>query len=439
MSNQCFSLYLSHSWRPNDVDLNIYIWRKLSKICNLLVDENFGSNPPYYINRIEEYIRRSDLFFAILTLRTDERDLPKCSKASLFEVRLAERARKPRFVLYERGCGFRPPEDKSDYIRYEVFDRKDLLDFRRSSADKAIEDWLGAMEASLKPRTFMFHEASLALLPDTSGEVPHILENALLEGGYSRTRLVDEVTTDFEIMNKLASTGLLVADITVTTTADVLAMAHAVFLPTIRIARKAADGSQPPLPWYLTGHPGMGYDTDVVYYSEPSDLYEPVKQRAGAMRDTRKSISSEETGCRFFERRRWRPHRIFISHSLKQYERQVVDELFTLFEEKAVDAWEYVESGEAGEDWKSQLKSELAKATHAVILVGEGFNDSDICCDEVDFLKSVSPKVVLLPFLIPPCDNRAVAIREMHHELLPPDSMVASKKILQKTLDYIKI
>ncbi len=60
------AVYFSQSWRPRDVDLNVRVWNKISPACKLQVDEpeDSSADPPYHINRIEELLRRSDLFLA---------------------------------------------------------------------------------------------------------------------------------------------------------------------------------------------------------------------------------------------------------------------------------------------------------------------------------------------------------------------------------------
>src|SRR3954447_12753051 len=113
--------YYSHSWRPQDVDLNLCVWEEIAPRCSLLVDANRredGKAPSYYINKLEEFARRSDIFIAVLTHREPDREkgpreggrLLRCSAASLFEIRLAERARRPRLVLYDNRTGFRPAQ-----------------------------------------------------------------------------------------------------------------------------------------------------------------------------------------------------------------------------------------------------------------------------------------------------------------------------------------
>lgn len=59
-----FAVYFSHSWHARDVELNLQVWKELATDCALLVDrpDEPGADPPYYINRIEELLRRTDLF-----------------------------------------------------------------------------------------------------------------------------------------------------------------------------------------------------------------------------------------------------------------------------------------------------------------------------------------------------------------------------------------
>src|SRR2546423_8107594 len=131
--NDRLAVYLSHSWRPRDVELNLLAWSELEKFCELLVDvpDEPGADPPYYLNRIEELLRRTDLFVGVLTYRKVQEDpfTPKdadlhCSAYSLAEIRLAESADIPRLILYENSTGFRPPRNVRPWEAYIPFDRE---------------------------------------------------------------------------------------------------------------------------------------------------------------------------------------------------------------------------------------------------------------------------------------------------------------------------
>ena len=150
-----FAVYLSHSWEKRDVAFNLWVWDKLAPVCDLLVDKPVTQekDPPYYISRLEELMRRCDVFTAVLTHRAAARSKQRakpagdgqlaCSPWSLFEIRLAERANRPRLVLYERSTAFRRPVDTPG-ITYVVFDRGpgDELPADLERIEQSIKDWL---------------------------------------------------------------------------------------------------------------------------------------------------------------------------------------------------------------------------------------------------------------------------------------------------------
>ena len=132
MSERKFSLYLSHSWERLDIELNLWVWERLAPICDLLVDkpDTQDKDPPNYINRIEELLRRADAFVAILTHRANDNKQNfsgdfalQCSPGSVFEMRLAERANVPRLILYDRQTGFHAAGGQKGGLRYIAFDR----------------------------------------------------------------------------------------------------------------------------------------------------------------------------------------------------------------------------------------------------------------------------------------------------------------------------
>ena len=135
MSDKRFSVYFSHSWRPADVDCNQVVWKEISPRCNLLVEEDLVEQPPDHVTRLEEYIRRSDLFLAVLPYRADAKiaagavgdGAARCSHPALFEIRLAERARKPRFVLYDTRVRFQRGSETGAHVVYQPFEPPHLL------------------------------------------------------------------------------------------------------------------------------------------------------------------------------------------------------------------------------------------------------------------------------------------------------------------------
>jgi hypothetical protein len=162
-----FSAYFSHSWKFAHLSLNLAIWKRLSTRCLLLIDQPVQTlkdeSPPWYICRIESLMRRSDVFVACIPPGAKSQDSSragdwrlKCSPYMLFELRLAERANLPRFVLYDRESLLQPPTNAGSHVRYvacrmsEVIARTDRGVDDPSFTDP-LDEWLGWLERHAKP------------------------------------------------------------------------------------------------------------------------------------------------------------------------------------------------------------------------------------------------------------------------------------------------
>lgn len=399
-----FKVYLSHSWHPRDVDLNLWVWQHLADRCDLLVDKPDSQieNPPYYVNRLEEIMRRSDIFVSILTFRPNADALKckgdhslQCSAASLFEIRLAERAHRPRLILYERTTGFRRPLMDWPGAKYTPFDRggEPLPEGLDSIADD-IERWLKWVDSDRKPRFRPPFDRSLILLPN-SAEPRTIdqLKNALQEGLFPTTEEIEfQSQTDAELMYQMLNAGLVVADVTAEGTRDLYAIAHALFLPAIRLVPdKSAQ-----LPWILNGHPG-GYQHDIVALSGGPPWPPEVTARAIAIFRVTEPLGLD-AGCRYIKSQRYKGVYLFLSHNLRPGKRDLLDLLIGLLHEEQIDFFEYYRDNEAGIEWQPKLDEALAKTTLFAALLAEGYEDSPICLKE--WAAVTGRNVPVLPFLV---------------------------------------
>jgi hypothetical protein len=350
----------------------------------------------------------------------------------LFEVRLAERARKPRLVLYDPLTRFEPGSLNSSQVKYVAFEPLDVINRRSTPLADAVRSWLRDLrEEGLEPRIFKPNQTALLLLApsqdgaDTSARLKPVLEDK----GYNDVQEVLNTWTDAEVVSTLFSSSLLVADIAEAAVWDLYAMAHALFIPTIRLARSTAVDLHPDLPWLLRGHP-YGYQADLVRWTNLEDLADAVGKRAAAMRDTRRIIDSFEMGRDFLERRRFPGrHRVFISHCLKGVDRPVVDGILDALQKRSISCWEYGRENRAGQLWKNQMKRELKDATHGVIILSDGYDSSTPCDTELSFL--VKKKAILLPYFY---GNRAITNPKidrlkLHIEPLRADSLAAGNQV----------
>jgi hypothetical protein len=447
-----YSVYFSHSWRPEHVDLNQIVWKEIAPKCNLLIDEDKIPQPPYFINRIEAYIRRSDLFLSLLTYRedpdistragamkdVDPRDMEvRCSTPSLFEIRLAERARKPRLILYDRSTRFEPGSENSNQVYYQMFEEADVRrdpDYIRPH----VQEWLRNICKEVRPRSYEPNRDALVLLspgPDRN-RIFRGVRTALRDADYTGVHDLQAVMTDVQVLERLFTSSLLVADIGQASVGEIYAMAHALFVPTIRLLRSRNGNSSVRLPWLLRGHP-KGYQEDIIEWTDLRKLTGAVTDRAIAMRDTRNIIREYKVGRDILERRRFGSHRIFISHNLKGSDRATIDAIVAAFASHSISAFEYRVSNESGQQWPTRMEEELAAATHALIILAEKYELSKACDHELQVL--LKRKVPLFPFFYGSRTdvNLNLEKKHLHTKTLNSNPSVAAKQVVARFMESL--
>lgn len=425
-----FALYFSHSWRPRDVNLNVSVWEALCNECELLVDapEEPGTDPPYYINRIEELLRRSDLFVSVLTYREPrDGDLTaadarlRCSPYSLFEIRLAERADIPRLILYERSTGFRPPAIQRPWEAYVPFDRgaRDQLP-EQSQWTKVVEPkiryWQEWTTDHRKPASYeQSTRAAIVLDRDTHGPLASVIEDCLRDGGYEPGYCDVDRLRSSTALRQIREAGLVVHEFGVRSqrSEQLYAAAHAMGIPAVRLL-STRDGAG--LPWILEGEPG-GYQLDIVNWTSLDDVPELVKPRIAAMFRLSPALRGA-SGADYLQSKRYAHLLVFISHTLKPPHRVLVEKIYSKLAGRRVKPFEYHEVNTAGVDWKEALNESLEKTTHFVALLSEGYELSSTCTYELDAILARKDKVAILPFMAGGRSAPHPKLSGMHNTLL---------------------
>jgi hypothetical protein len=438
-----FAVYFSHSWRPRDVELNLQVWEELAADCTLLVDvpEEPGADPPYYINRIEELLRRTDLFVSILTHREPREVAPvaggadlRCSPYSLFEIRLAERADIPRLVMYERGTRFWPPETIRPWEAYIEFvcgtkERRIELQRWTTVIQAKIQHWKAWAATHRRPVSYERSRSAAILvgasLYDAAGEA---LQSSLRAGGYKPVRCDPERQRSSEVFRLLREAGLVLAEFGTRDSGleQVYAAAHGLGLPAIRMLSAASERAG--LPWILKGDPG-GFENDIVVWNKPEDVLALVDPRIAAM-DRLSEALGDGDGLDYLQSKRYARFFVFISHTLKGPDRALVEQIYTLLKAQHVIPFEYHQVNTAGIDWRVALDQSLKKTTHFVTLLDPTYEQSPTCIYELREILQRRNEVTILPFMIAGRDKPNPDLTGMHNELLSSQDPSANAKIV---------
>ncbi|MGB8885320.1 MAG: toll/interleukin-1 receptor domain-containing protein [Candidatus Korobacteraceae bacterium] len=438
-----FAVYFSHSWRPRDVDLNLLAWRALAQHCEILVDapEEPGANPPYYINRIEELLRRTDLFVSVLTYRDPhpgdftEADVQlRCSPYMLFEIRLAERAEIPRLILYERRTGFRPPRNLRSWEAYIPFERAvtESLPEQRQWAtviEAKIQQWRTWAGEHRRPVSYeQSTNAVLLLDPSPQDTSLSVLNDCLSNAGYEPATIDPGKLRSSEAFRLLREAGLVVAQFgSQNLMLDQLyAAAHVLGLPAIRML---AGGAAPTdLPWILSGDPG-GYQNDIVAWQHPEELPALVNPRITSMfrlSPALRDVAADD----YLQSKRYSQFFVFISHTLKPPHRALVENIYTRLKQHHVTPFEYHETNTAGMDWKESLRESLQKTTHFVVLLSPEYELSATCTFELEGILARGNQVTIMPFMVAGRSVPNPKLAYMHNMLLTGENPDADAQVV---------
>jgi hypothetical protein len=435
------AVYFSQSWRPRDVDLNLRIWNEFIPACELLVDEpeDSSAEPPYYINRIEELLRRADLFLAVLTYRSRDSGL-RCSPYMLFEIRLAERGDMPRLILYERKTGFRPPQNLRPWERYVPFDRAETESLMDDSAwEKTIQPGIRSwMEWCVQHRLPAGYEQSTSAVLLLDGAFDRAAVEAVrpsLEQHYDRVLEADPArqVSDAAIRT-LREAGLVMAfDLN----SSLYAAAHMSGLPAIRMLHSSVKD---PLPWIVRSGPGGsqgGYEEDIVHWDVAENLPAQVEPRIRSM--FRLSlIKRDGKDTSYLKSKRYRGFEIFVSHNLKPPDDLLVRRICEIMRDHDVSAFEYSDRNRAGIDWRAAMDQALSKTTHFVALVSPTYDQSPTCTQELEAALARGPLVEILPFKVLGRQIPHPRLVGIHNEpLISPDPAVNAAEVAQNILERL--
>lgn len=417
------SVYFSHSWHHTHLPVNLMLWNQLAEHCHLLIDRpepTAANTRPYYICRIESLLRRADAFVAVLPQLPQEKQTARragavgdwryhhCSPYILFELRLAERADLPCFVLYDTATNFRPPANPRPHLRYvgRRFEELQAL-LAGDGIDRLLteefDNWLAATIKHRIRRTAVETDNVACLLSDDSvGQKLHsTISDAVDEFGFDQPlRLESAFRTDAELYQALRSVGLLIADVSRPEIWPLYHAAHSLMVPTIRIFSSNASPSPDDdsfLPTLLRGHPA-GYQMDMFPGEDPEVLSTWAGDRARSLRRSALPVIGRDQGqSLLYERTYPRPHFVFLSHDEKLHDRALVDAIVAECAAKGIDLWEYATENRAGEEWRKNMADALRKTTHMVALLSPNYETSTGCEEEWNF--ALSHKIPILPFL----------------------------------------
>ncbi|MEQ1826285.1 MAG: toll/interleukin-1 receptor domain-containing protein [Pirellula sp.] len=449
MSQYDLNAYFCHPWKTH-VSVNLAMWQAMSADCNLVIDRPTifeGSDPPFYINRIESLFQQTDIFVACLPFQQQPMG-EQCSQFALFEIRMAERAGLTRFVLYDPRTRFQPPKYVGMDSRY-VPCRIDELSAQLSSNARLtfvdlFKNWLSWVILSKRPRVerTSFESGILVSSSKTKKGLRTAIQKGMREAGFGTPiDLENDPNGDSDLLEILRSLRLLVVDLSDPKLLPIYHLAHALSIPCLRLHQNDNKLHDNHLPSILRGHT-EGYHKDIIRIGSGDQFVKAISERASASASEYHAIVSPSVGNSEIQRRGYVKHLVFVSHDLKGENREVIDCLVQRFDELGIEFFEYETSNRAGDDWRAKMEAGLAIMTHFVAIQSPTYDQSVACTQEMGRARDRESRkeVVIRAFRQHNRGSPSVILRDQNttHQPLPPDPDAAAKLVTENVLSAIR-
>jgi len=403
--------YFSHSYRPEDKEINLFFWQLLSRHhLYFTVDSEENRNKPMHVSYLEWMMRRSACFVAVIPHREDSPPY-YCSPYQVFENGLAIRASKPRLVFVEAG------------LDETLFGAKlgEVYPFRRgwkwlkqdeeqfAVAAKRLAEQAHAfapMESELmKPVALM---AGITQGTAYRDDVIKAIEQVALAQGYAfRVESPAEFVRDFLFLRKVEQYSILISEIRQPYIApDVLGLMHGRCVPTIYICHledhesaeeaksmmclsndeaKGIEWFQADLPLILSGYEIDRAMEPVIFWKHPEKLAEKLSVCLRKITEQRRDLTDEQGARNYFLRFGRLRGKVFISNARTQNDlaSQVVDGLIRRAAEVPFH-YKQKDAIELGKEWPSEITREIRNSIVFVALIDSEYEMSPFCRAELE-------------------------------------------------------
>jgi hypothetical protein len=398
--------YFSHSYRPEDRDVNLFFWSLFSE------EGFFFSVDPqsklFSIPYLESMMSQSNCFVAVIPKRDG---VPGgCSQYILFEYGLAVQAQKPSLVFVEQGLpGEFFPRDE----RVLAFNRK-RLQAQKDDFVEAIHK-LANKVRGFRNRDIVLRQPAGLVLPDTpaAAEIysPAVVKTLKAElTKYDRQ--LDEVRLRFDASFRF-SLELERFDFLIVEVHERLQLPWVVGylmgrgVPTIKV-RHLDEGETPetaPLPTIVAKHvPRHTKEAPVVYWRTTDELLSGVTAHVARFGIERTEFQTKAAGDRYFHAAGRQKGQVFISNASASA--ALVQELIPLLRLESIEHFHYQikDAIPTGARWQAELEQQIRQSRVFLAILTEEFVRSQYCRFELQLAlqRRAAGQIEILPFVLSP-------------------------------------
>ena len=394
-------VYLSHSYRREDRDVNDHFWRLFYEAGFSFTVDPGSTSLPLNTTTLELMMARSAGFVAMVTFRPEERGY-RCSPFILYEYGLAVQARQPRLVLRDKRV---PPRFFRAPGTVEV--EFDVVALDRCGPE--LQSQLGHFHALTSSRStglrYRRGQVGVAL---ASGNADAAARRKIIEQGVDAggDEVVDLTVLDDDpsaLAQSADSCDFVIVDLDDANASQIANFLMGRGSPLIKMARR---GTGRVLPERLLGSAPLrraaAADELVMYWSDLEEFASRLRQQISRATTDRTELTDFAAGHRYFRSLGREARPVFVSNarSTNVLARELTSALYL----ENIPFFHYLFQNPIGwgQRWADQLAQVVAASKIFMPLIDGSYSASEHCRKEYEVAVRLADagQITIVPLLV---------------------------------------
>jgi nucleoside phosphorylase len=396
-------VYLSHSYRPEDRDVNDHFWKILHTAgFSITVDPGTTS---FFPTALEIMMARSVGYAAVVTFREEEENY-LCSPFIMHEYGLAVQAQRPRLILRDKRVPLRNFGAQGTLeVEFEMAD----LDRSTERLEQQLKQFRIQASGRLVGHRYRRENVGIAIHDKHDSEYAGItgrrveVERFLDKQGWEPLDLAAIAEDPGQLAKAADQCDFVIVDVDNGQMAGIADFLLGRGTPLLKVARRSADQI---MPQRLLGSAALlraaAADQLVMYYSDKEEFESKIQQQISRAMTDRDEFTDFPTGHRYFRSLGREAQPVFVSNAaaMNGLARDLADSLN--LESIPFFHYRYHNTIGLGERWNLQLERLIASSGIFLPLIDGSYWESPYCMQEYEAAVRLADagRIMIIPYLL---------------------------------------
>ncbi len=400
--------YCSHSYKENDIPVNLYFWNLFSEqgIMFSVDPKSDFLSIPY----LEKMMQNSSCFVAIIPFRPEQKKT-RCSPFILFENGIAIHQNKPKLILLESRIS----------EKYFGYNNTEILVFNRYNLHAKEHKFIFAIselvkkakgntdfEAQLHSKVLFILDKETHIKNIYTKKIIKLIENELEDLGYELKVYIPEFNNTHEFCQELNDADFIIIEQRIDLISPwITSFIHARAVPSIRACyigdlQTRDEARLTPLLMKYSVLISKSVFESVIHWDRPATLLNSISPHLNKLEQQRVILDKRQVGDRYFKSIGREDTLVFISFADET--KEIVTRLSNALKIENINFFQYKEKDaiQIGKKWQEELETKLNESKIFVALIDHNYLNKEWCTFEMNIAENLDTenKIRILPYFL---------------------------------------